>query len=655
MKKQLKKTVAVLTAAAMLTAGTAMGAVTVSAAGGTIGSGGTLGVYTPSAGVITQQVMLAMPGSWTNQMTAQQDDVAGVYWWSGADNVSADFPGYKTTRVDEDGVQNLYTTQIPGYGNGENGDANLMIWNNYLDGGMERDPRENPYYAAAKRTNHFMCSYISRYDKEERFETLFRYTYQKQAQRCGLSGAAALNISAETFWEDINRLAAAALGRTWSSLSNQSKTYQIDEFFDEHNEQLDFSEYGSRYAGNFFNENFVEEIYPKEQANYDGISFTYDNMVYVIDIDAPLKQDIVTGRDLYSGDFYFYYGGGQYGVMPTKALNTALGCEQGSFVTEKYLAPSSEGKITLSSVSLENFDYMPDESKLNDTNALLSGTSLHVTYAEPYCIDEWQYDGDNRSWQYDGDNLSWDGEKFVSEIFPGESVTVTDLNVNVGEYETVMQLTLDYGDCYACDESTVSVPLHITESYKGRVAKSVTLLEKPNTVFERCYTTGDNAQCIPLHMDGAQVRVDYENGDSEVLTFGKDCTVVDQKNGITTQYSFEDSDLKAFVRFDYDAAKDYDVNIRIVSTEGYVYNPTAYEEMGSIDLTARHIHKSGDINGDGKVNVTDVTTVQRYLADACGFYDEQRAVADANADGSIDINDATYMQMYLAEYKVVLA
>ena len=110
-----------------------MGAVTVSAAGGSIGSGGTMGVYTPSAGVITQQVMLAMPGSWTNQMTAQQGDVAGVYWWSGADNVSADFPGYKTTRVDEDGVYNLFSTQSPGYGNGESGDANLMVWNNYLD------------------------------------------------------------------------------------------------------------------------------------------------------------------------------------------------------------------------------------------------------------------------------------------------------------------------------------------------------------------------------------------------------------------------------------------------------------------------------------------------------------------------------------------
>lgn len=650
MKKQLKKTAAVLTAAAMLTAGSAMGAVTVSAAGGSIGSGGTMGVYTPSAGVVTQQVLFAMPGSWANQMTAQQDDVAGVYWWNGADNVSADFPGYKTTRVDEDGVQNLYTTQIPGYGNGENGDANLMIWNNYLDGGMERDPRENPYYAAAKWTNHFMCSYISRYDKEERFETLFRYTYQKQAQRCGLSGAAALNISAETFWEDINRLAAAALGRTWSSLDENDKDWQIDEFFDEHNEQLDFSEYGSRYAGNFFNEDFVTEIYPKEEANGDGISFTCDNMVYVIDIDAPPEQHLITGNySVYSGDLYFYYGGGQYGVMPTQALNTALGCEQGSFVTEKYLAPSASGKIKLSSVSLMSFEngmFWYDESDMNDTAALLNGTYLHVIYDEPYCIGDWQYNGDN---------LSWDGEKYVSEIFPGESIAVTDVNVNFGEYETVMQLTLDYGDYYACDESTVSVSLYITESYKGRAAKSITLLEKPNTVFERRYTSGDDAQCIPLHMDGAQVRVDYENGESELLTFGNDCMIYSEKGGITTKYSFADSDLKAYVRFVDDAAKDYDVNIRIVSTEGYVYNPREYEDMGEIDFTARHIHKSGDINGDDMVNVSDVTMLQRYLADMCDLYDEQRAIADTNADGSVDILDATYLQMYLAEYDVVLA
>lgn len=646
MKKQLKKTAAVLTAAAILTAGTATGAVTVSAAG-SIGCGGTMGVYTPSSGVVTQQVLFAMPGSWTNQMTAQQDNVAGAFWWIGADNVFAaggDSPGYKTTRVEEDGVQNLFCTRIPGYGNGSQ-NANMMFWDNYLDPGIESDPRINPYYTAAAMTDNVRCDFISREDGEERFEPLFRYTYQKQAQLCGLSGAAALNRSAETFWEDINRLAAGAMGESWSSLSDGDKEKQIDAFFDEHNELLDFSEYGSRYSGNFFNEDFADEIYPKESPDGFGISFTYDNMVYVVDLDAPVSENPVSGHALCKGDFYFYYGGGQYGVMPTKALNTALGCEQGSFVTEKYLDSSQEGKITLSSVSFGD-KYLFDESELNDTAAMLDGTSLHVTYAEPYCINDCQYDSDN---------LSWDGEKYVSEVFPGESITVTGISFALDEYDsTVMRLTLDYGDRYACDESTVSVNVYITESYKGRTAKSVTLLQKPGTVFERRYTYGDNAQCIPLHMDGAQVRVDYENGDSELLTFGKDCAVVSQKDGMTTAYSFGNSHLKAFVSFD-STMKDYDVSVRIVSSEGYVYSRSVYEEMGEIRFTARHIHKSGDIDGDGSVTISDVTAIQRYLAEMQSFYEEERMVADTNADGVIDISDATYLQMYLAGYDVVLA
>lgn len=647
MKKQLKKTAAVLTAAAILTAGTATGAVTVSAAG-SIGCGGTMGVYTPSSGVVTQQVLFAMPGSWTNQMTAQQDNVAGAFWWIGADNVFAaggDSPGYKTTRVEEDGVQNLFSTRIPAYGNGSSKNANMMFWDNYLDPGIESDPRENPYYAAAALTDNVRCSFISREDGEERFEPLFRYTYQKQAQLCGLSGAAALNRSAETFWEDINRLAAGAMGESWSSLSDGNKKKQIDAFFDEHNELLDFSEYGSRYSGNFFNEDFADEIYPKESPDGFGISFTYDNMVYVVDLDAPVSVNPVNGHALCKGDFYFYYGGGQYGVMPTKALNTALGCEQGSFVTEKYLDSSQEGKITLSSVSFGD-KYLFDESELNDKAAMLDGTSLHVTYAEPYCINDCQYDSDN---------LSWDGEKYVSEVFPGESITVTGISFALDEYDsTVMRLTLDYGDRYACDESTVSVNVYITESYKGRTAKSVTLLQKPGTVFERRYTYGDNAQCIPLHMDGAQVRVDYENGDSELLTFGKDCAAVSQKDGMTTAYSFGNSHLKAFVSFD-STMKDYDVSVRIVSSEGYVYSRSVYEEMGEIRFTARHIHKSGDIDGDGSVTISDVTAIQRYLAEMQSFYEEERMVADTNADGVIDISDATYLQMYLAGYDVVLA
>lgn len=62
----------------------------------------------------------------------------------------------------------------------------------------------------------------------------------------------------------------------------------------------------------------------------------------------------------------------------------------------------------------------------------------------------------------------------------------------------------------------------------------------------------------------------------------------------------------------------------------------------------------GDTNLDGKINVNDVTAIQRHLADLETFTEKQLAVADTNGDGNVDIADATHLQMYLAEYGVVL-
>ena len=62
----------------------------------------------------------------------------------------------------------------------------------------------------------------------------------------------------------------------------------------------------------------------------------------------------------------------------------------------------------------------------------------------------------------------------------------------------------------------------------------------------------------------------------------------------------------------------------------------------------------GDSNTDGKVDVNDVTTIQRYFAEYEQFTDDQLALADTNGDGKVDINDATHLQRYLAEYDVTL-
>lgn len=61
----------------------------------------------------------------------------------------------------------------------------------------------------------------------------------------------------------------------------------------------------------------------------------------------------------------------------------------------------------------------------------------------------------------------------------------------------------------------------------------------------------------------------------------------------------------------------------------------------------------GDANGDGAVNINDVTTIQRHLADMETIEGIHFYAADVNSDGSVTIDDATLLQMKFAEYNNV--
>ena len=73
---------------------------------------------------------------------------------------------------------------------------------------------------------------------------------------------------------------------------------------------------------------------------------------------------------------------------------------------------------------------------------------------------------------------------------------------------------------------------------------------------------------------------------------------------------------------------------------------TEYHHIGS-ESTDMLI---GDTNLDGHITISDVTSIQRHLAETHIFTDEQLALADTNGDGEININDATHLQKYLAEF-----
>lgn len=62
---------------------------------------------------------------------------------------------------------------------------------------------------------------------------------------------------------------------------------------------------------------------------------------------------------------------------------------------------------------------------------------------------------------------------------------------------------------------------------------------------------------------------------------------------------------------------------------------------------------SGDVNGDGKISIDDVTDIQKYIANMIDFTEEQVTLADVDKNGKVSIDDATLIQKHLAGLAVI--
>ncbi|WP_443716673.1 leucine-rich repeat protein, partial [Ruminococcus sp.] len=75
----------------------------------------------------------------------------------------------------------------------------------------------------------------------------------------------------------------------------------------------------------------------------------------------------------------------------------------------------------------------------------------------------------------------------------------------------------------------------------------------------------------------------------------------------------------------------------------------SYAEQNNIPFV--HLDKkviSGDVNLDGKIDINDVTLLQRYIAGESVLTDDAVKVADFNKDRIIDVIDVTAIQTFIA-------
>ena len=63
---------------------------------------------------------------------------------------------------------------------------------------------------------------------------------------------------------------------------------------------------------------------------------------------------------------------------------------------------------------------------------------------------------------------------------------------------------------------------------------------------------------------------------------------------------------------------------------------------------------TGDVTGDGRISIRDVTAIQRHLANINTLSGKQLRAADVDGNGKVTIDDATHLQRYLAEFDVTI-
>lgn len=73
-------------------------------------------------------------------------------------------------------------------------------------------------------------------------------------------------------------------------------------------------------------------------------------------------------------------------------------------------------------------------------------------------------------------------------------------------------------------------------------------------------------------------------------------------------------------------------------------------DASEIDGTA--IGYMGDINDDGKVNIKDVTLIQKHLAKIISLNEKFKALSDVDNNQKLNVRDATALQKYIAGFDV---
>ncbi len=210
----------------------------------------------------------------------------------------------------------------------------------------------------------------------------------------------------------------------------------------------------------------------------------------------------------------------------------------------------------------------------------------------------------------------WDKVAVIGNCLPTESQTVKLPDVGVDEWVII------------ADEKSAGVSeLRTVKGNEIEVAPSGSIIAVDKASFDAVALESDEVKIVINHVDEKT---------NKVIT----SQTITGKEGAGYQTAVDSS---------------LDLEYEVVGING-----DAQGYFGSTDSTVTYNYtpyvapsfKNNDVSGDGKITISDVTTIQKHLAKIITLTADKVALADYDYSGQVNVKDATNLQKHLANINV---
>lgn len=231
---------------------------------------------------------------------------------------------------------------------------------------------------------------------------------------------------------------------------------------------------------------------------------------------------------------------------------------------------------------------------------------------------------------------AWNGMKVTITLNSGTTKTVTLSNSNI-----TYSFNMNFG--YYATFQIGSYTAYIMQWYtNGERGYRVYVLDKYDAVPDLTFTEGKDVDSVTLENfsytgENMTVRVAFTDGSSgsvKVTSVLND--TVEMEPGVNLIMAKTAFGVLRILTFEEEADNLYDA---------YVFGK--YVKVGD-----PYEYILGDSNGDGEVNINDVTDIQRHAARLITLKGDMLRAGDVNGDGDVNIIDATLIQKYIAGYNL---